>query len=89
MDEPLKVFTTISCFLASKCVIFKGAAERRCVFECLWGDPPANVSQAIGNPPTNLLQVVRGYWQPMTHLLESPEGIGNPLADSSEGTGIY
>jgi hypothetical protein len=50
-----------------------------------FGNPviPANVSEVVGNPLANLIQKVRGYWQPSENFYRVLKGIGSTVTNSS------
>jgi hypothetical protein len=63
--------------------------HKGCSFVCYWGNPLSNMPLVVINPLANLLQGVRGFWNPLaichkgcrrllaTLLTNSSEGIGN------------
>ncbi len=43
--------------------------QKGCPFVCNWGNPLANVPYVGGNTLANLLQGVRGCWQPSSKFV--------------------
>ncbi len=46
---------------------------------CEWGDPLEKVSEVIGHPLVNLIEVLEVIGHPLVNLIEGSEVIGNPL----------